>query len=320
MPPLAQPPRQRPTQTPSNSAEKSTSSAPSPFTFSTAGDVLLVIFIHGFKGTDTTFGDFPERLHHLLTQTIPNVKVECIIFPAYETKGELDKAVVRFADWLTSLTVEREVASGGGAGRAKIVLCGHSMGGLLAADSLREFVGSRPDEKSPLWPKIIACLAFDTPYLGLHPNLVKGGVTKAAEHVNAASTIGSALFGSFAGFTAGKAATASPAPPNAAASSSSTQQVSGWAKWAAPTAYAIGGAILAGAAAGGAYYARDQLGQSYSWLMDHMKYVGNLWDEGGLEQRVEALCDIEEKNGVIFRKFVVLSLEHSESRADTAAV
>ena len=36
-------------------------------------------------------------------------------------------AVERFADWLTTLTVEREVASGtgGGAGKAKIVLCGH---------------------------------------------------------------------------------------------------------------------------------------------------------------------------------------------------
>lgn len=32
---------------------------------------------------------------------------------------------MRFADWLTTLTVEREVASGGGAGKAKIVLCGH---------------------------------------------------------------------------------------------------------------------------------------------------------------------------------------------------
>ena len=36
-------------------------------------------------------------------------------------------AVVRFADWLTDLTVQREVAYGvgGGAGKAKIVLCGH---------------------------------------------------------------------------------------------------------------------------------------------------------------------------------------------------
>ena len=38
-----------------------------------------------------------------------------------------DKAVERFADWLTTLTVEREVAhgAGGGAGKAKLILCGH---------------------------------------------------------------------------------------------------------------------------------------------------------------------------------------------------
>lgn len=36
-----------------------------------------------------------------------------------------DKAVVRFADWLTTITVEREVSAGLGAGKAKIVLCGH---------------------------------------------------------------------------------------------------------------------------------------------------------------------------------------------------
>jgi hypothetical protein len=36
-----------------------------------------------------------------------------------------DKAVVRFADWLTTATVEREVSAGLGAGKAKIVLCGH---------------------------------------------------------------------------------------------------------------------------------------------------------------------------------------------------
>lgn len=39
--------------------------------------------------------------------------------------AQKDKAVVRFADWLTTLTVEREVETGLGAGKAKIVLCGH---------------------------------------------------------------------------------------------------------------------------------------------------------------------------------------------------
>ena len=98
--------------------------------------------------------------------------------------------MVLFADWLTTAVVEREVTSGGGAGKVKVVLCGHrwvrraphmaayyatwrltmacSMGGLLAADSLRGFFDTRPDSSSPLWPRIIACLAFDTP-VGIGP-------------------------------------------------------------------------------------------------------------------------------------------------------
>jgi hypothetical protein len=39
----------------------------------------------------------------------------------------------------------------------------HSMGGLLAADTLREFVNTKPDKSAPLWPNIVALLAFDTP-------------------------------------------------------------------------------------------------------------------------------------------------------------
>lgn len=37
------------------------------------------------------------------------------------------------------------------------------MGGLLAADTLREFVRTRPDQSAPLWPNIVACFAYDTP-------------------------------------------------------------------------------------------------------------------------------------------------------------
>lgn len=46
----------------------------------------------------------------------------------YNTSNQRQNAaVIRFADWLTNLTVQREVAYGvgGGAGKAKIVLCGH---------------------------------------------------------------------------------------------------------------------------------------------------------------------------------------------------
>lgn len=47
--------------------------------------------------------------------------------------------------------------------RAFIETLGASMGGLLAADTLREFVRTRPDQSAPLWPNIVACFAFDTP-------------------------------------------------------------------------------------------------------------------------------------------------------------
>ena len=54
----------------------------------TTGNVLLLVFIHGFKGTDTTFEEFPQRLQHLLTQTVPNLTVESLVFPAYEVRQD----------------------------------------------------------------------------------------------------------------------------------------------------------------------------------------------------------------------------------------
>jgi hypothetical protein len=50
-------------------------------------ELVLLIFIHGFKGNDETFGEFPQRLAHNLSQTIPNAAVEPIIFPAYEVRA-----------------------------------------------------------------------------------------------------------------------------------------------------------------------------------------------------------------------------------------
>lgn len=271
-------------------------------------DLLLVIFVHGFKGTDSTFGSFPSRLEHILTETMDNAAVECIIFPAYETKGELNAAVERFADWLTTLTVQKEVAHGGGAGVAKIVLCGHSMGGLLAADALRAFIKSRPDEGAPLWPRVIGCIAFDTPYLGLHPFVFKNSATRVAEVADTARTIASDVL-----YFMGKNPDSSQAKPNPSlrqiapateSESESTSKSTGWARWA-PAAYAVGGAIAAGAAAGTAYWRREDISSGYNWAFDHMKYVGKLWDEEGMRKRLDDLM-LAEQRGIIFKLFYVL--------------
>ena len=37
-----------------------------------------------FKGTDSTFSQFPERLKHVVSETTDNVVVESVVFPAYE--------------------------------------------------------------------------------------------------------------------------------------------------------------------------------------------------------------------------------------------
>ncbi|KAI0353486.1 hypothetical protein OH77DRAFT_1497209 [Trametes cingulata] len=281
-------------------------------TQTTPTDLVLIVFIHGFKGTDSTFGEFPERLQHILTETLVNTTVESIVFPAYETKGELNAAVTRFADWLTDLTVRREVANGigGGAGKANIVLCGHSMGGLLAADALIEFVNTRPDKRAPLWPNIVACIAFDTPYLGLHPFVFKNSATQAAGYVRSATSVltGIKSWGAKTTTTTTTTTTAAGGKPSVAPSSvpgaaqSKTTTTSVWQKWA-PAAYAVGGALLAGAAAGTAYYKRDDIGVGYAWVTDHMRYVGNLWNQAELEQRLSKLLEIESRMGVLFHTF-----------------
>jgi hypothetical protein len=68
-------------------------------------ELLLLVFVHGFKGTDTTFAEFPKRLRHLLAESIQNTSVESIVFPAYEVsclsdspRRWFDFLVVAFAD------------------------------------------------------------------------------------------------------------------------------------------------------------------------------------------------------------------------------
>lgn len=206
------------------------------------------------------------------------------------------------------------------------------MGGLLAADALIEFVQTRPDTTAPLWPNIVACLAFDTPvclslvcvllhvihlcalqYLGLHPYVFKNGTTQAATYLRNARGV----FSSFQSFPSKRGPTASvsqsvveaPVGPVAStqASPSTPTPTSIWQKWA-PAAYAVGGAIAAGAAAGAAYYKRDEIEVGYKWASDHMKYVGTLWDENALRRRLERLLEIEEQMGVTFRTWVFRNL------------
>lgn len=64
--------------------------------------------------------------------------------------------------------------------------------------------------------------------------------------------------------------------------------------------------MLAGAAAGAAYYHRADIETSYGALTGHMQYVGALWDKAALAERIRHLVEGETTHGVVFRMFYTL--------------
>lgn len=115
-------------------------------------------------------------------------------------------------------------------------------------------------------------------------------------------------FKTWSGFTP-TSASPPPVPPKGAITASPSPAPSNgaslWQRLAAPAAYAVGGALLAGAAAGtAAYYKRDDIGIGYAWVTDHLKYVGNLWNKDELEARLDKLFAIEAQLGVLFHTYV----------------
>lgn len=86
---------------------------------------LLIVYIHGFMGNDSSFRSFPAHVHSYLKETLQETHVvHSKIYPRYKTYKAIDVARDNFSKWLEpheSPTTD-------------IVLIGHSMGGLLAAD------------------------------------------------------------------------------------------------------------------------------------------------------------------------------------------
>src|ERR1700712_1339878 len=84
------------------------------------------------------------------------------------------------------------------------------MGGLLIADATLAIADSRLEKTSPLWPRIIACIAFDTPYYGLHPFVFKNSASKAVTYAQTAHKLatGLGIFGAVS--VASKSGTSTP--------------------------------------------------------------------------------------------------------------
>ncbi|KAK8049897.1 hypothetical protein PG994_011627 [Apiospora phragmitis] len=174
---------------------------------------LLLCFIHGFQGGEDTFGtagEFTEHLAALLSAELPKVEIRTLVYPKFETRGDLHECVARFRYWLLNKVIDLEVAAGTPSPTVnpgvRTILIGHSMGGIVAAETLIALTSDKPvhhDTKessshkddggddadatgatpsSPqtgfnamMFPYVQGVLAFDTPYLGIAPGVVAHG-------------------------------------------------------------------------------------------------------------------------------------------------
>lgn len=57
---------------------------------------------YDYQGGEDTFGDnyhFANRLKDLVQEDLPKIDVQALVYPRYETKGDLGAAVSQFRGW-----------------------------------------------------------------------------------------------------------------------------------------------------------------------------------------------------------------------------
>lgn len=63
---------------------------------------LLLVYVHGFMGNETSFQSFPAHVHNLLSLLLTESHVvHTKIYPRYRTKKALQLATSEFCDWYT---------------------------------------------------------------------------------------------------------------------------------------------------------------------------------------------------------------------------
>lgn len=127
---------------------------------------LLIVYIHGFMGNETSFRSFPAHLHNLLTMTLSETHVvHSKIYPRYKSRSNISVARDAFSNWLSPHESDN----------TDVILVGHSLGGILGAEVIL-IPSHTPGSQDVYQHRILGLIAFDTPFLGMHPGVVSTGI------------------------------------------------------------------------------------------------------------------------------------------------
>ena len=228
----------------------------------------------------------------------------------------------------------------------RTILIGHSMGGIVAAETLFAITSDAPvpaaksrstsahsgpfcpsPELSPessdsfMFPYIQGVLAFDTPYLGISPSVVAHGAEthyKTASSAYSALTEVASVFGY--GAASNKSPPASPSPgkqpkallpapePAKGAMAASNPDPAAAPTWQRWGKYAafVGAAGAVAAGGAAAYFKRDTITEGWSWIGSHLEFVGCLMRAEELKTRLERMLHLQSDKGIGFKDLVTV--------------
>ncbi|EER37419.1 conserved hypothetical protein [Histoplasma capsulatum H143] len=273
---------------------------------------------------------------------LPNIEVTAVVYPKFETKGDLNGCVVRFREWLQNTVIDVEVANGTPSPTVDpsvhVFLIGHSMGGIVAAETLlllaseqllptpssisssktSEAEGNPVEANTFMFPHIQGLLAFDTPFLGIAPGVVSYTAENHYKTATAAYGAISEVAGVFGwggaktsenktgntpstdGNTKSAASALTPATSTSNTSSSTDDAAAtpSWQRWGRYAMYAGAAGAVAAGGAAALYSQRDKFLEGWSWATSHLEFVGCLARPEELRRRVSATAKLQQERGI----------------------